>query len=400
MLKVVTRILLIITVVLFFMPVTAKAENKINIYFFRGEGCPFCAKEEAFLKEMKSKYDNIKIYDYEIWYDSGNRALLEKVEKLFKKNVKHIPFTVIGKNTFEGYSDVQTPSAIEDAIIKYSNGDYCDYVGEMLGIVKKGKDCNIDGNNTNTISKINLPFFGSVDPKTFSLPIITIIFGLLDGFNPCAMWILLFLISILLGMKNRKRMWTLGITFLATSAIIYYLFMAIWLNVALSVGTVFWLRLLIAVVAFIGGIINVKSALKKKDGGCDVVDEKKRGKIFDRIKKFTHEKSFVLAIIGIMALAVSVNIIELFCSASLPVVYSQILSMNKVPTWSYYLYLLLYVIIFMMDDIIVYIIAMKTLKLKGISTKYGTISHLIGGIIMILIGILLALKPGLLTFGG
>jgi hypothetical protein len=176
--------------------------------------------------------------------------------------------------------------------------------------------------------------------------------------------------------------------------------MAIWLNVALSVGTVFWLRLLIAVVAFIGGIINVKSALKKKDGGCDVVDEKKRGKIFDRIKKFTHEKSFVLAIIGIMALAVSVNIIELFCSASLPVVYSQILSMNKVPTWSYYLYLLLYVIIFMMDDIIVYIIAMKTLKLKGISTKYGTISHLIGGIIMILIGILLALKPGLLTFGG
>ncbi|MFA7688908.1 MAG: hypothetical protein WCX96_02330, partial [Bacilli bacterium] len=198
-------------------------------------------------------------------------------------------------------------------------------------------------------------------------------------------------------MKNKKRMWTLGLTFIITSALVYSLFMIAWLNVALFVGSLLWIRLLIAGVALTGGFINLKSGLKKETG-CKVVDDKKRERIFSRIKKFTGEKKFLLAMGGIILLAISVNLIELLCSAGLPVIFTQILALNELSSIQYYLYILLYMIFFMIDDILVFFLAMTTLKLTGISTKYGKASHIIGGILMIIIGLLLIFNPGLLMF--
>jgi len=238
---------------------------------------------------------------------------------------------------------------------------------------------------------------GKIKTENLSLPIIAILMGVLDGFNPCAMWILLFLISILIGMNDRKKMWILGLTFVATSALMYSLFMIAWLNLALFMGSLSWIRILVAGVAIIGGIINLKSGLNK-DSGCRVVNDKKREKIFSRVKRLTSEKTFLLALGGIILLAISVNLIELLCSAGLPVVFTQILALNELSSIDHYLYILLYIIFFMIDDMIVFIIAMLTLKLTGISTKYGKISHLIGGILMIIIGLLLIFNPGLLMF--
>ena len=83
-----------------------------------------------------------------------------------------------------------------------------------------------------------------------------------------------------------------------------------------------------------------------------------------------------------MALAISVNVIELACSAGLPLIFTQILAMNKVRRIAKLIYLLLYILFFMIDDIIVFAIAMFTFKVTGISTKYTKYSHLIGGIII------------------
>jgi cytochrome c biogenesis protein CcdA len=243
-----------------------------------------------------------------------------------------------------------------------------------------------------------LPVLGEVNIKNVSIPLIAILFGTIDGFNPCAMWVLLFLISMLLGMENKKRMWTLGITFLVTSALVYFVIMMSWITLATQFSTVLWLRNAIAVVAILGGFINIKSYMKKQDDGCEVVDDEKRSKIFDKVKKFTREKSFVLAMLGVIALAVTVNIIELACSAGFPVVFSQILIVNEVTQIQALMYTLLYILFFLIDDLIVFFIAMTTLKMTGISTKYGKYSHLIGGILMILIGALLLLKPEWIMF--
>ena len=175
--------------------------------------------------------------------------------------------------------------------------------------------------------------------------------------------------------------------------------MIAWLNAARLLLTINWVRLIIGLIALVGAVINLSSYVKhRKDNGCDVIDDKKRSKIFDKIKRFTHEKNFALALIGAMALAISVNIVELACSAGLPVMFIEILSMNHPSILEKIVYISLYMIAFLLDDLIVFIVAMSTMKLTGFSTKYGKLSKLIGGLLLLGIGILLIFKPEWLMF--
>ena len=208
-------------------------------------------------------------------------------------------------------------------------------------------------------------------------------------------------LDLAFNMKDKKKMWILGIVFLTTSALVYLAIMLAWLKVAVSFNTSRILKILIALVALIAGAINIRSYIKernKKDDGCEVVDEKKRKKIFSRIKKITTEKKFILSIVGIMALAISINLVELACSAGLPLIFTQVLAFNNLNFLQYGFYMFLYILFFLMDDIVVFAIAMKTLDIKGISSKYGKYSHLIGGILMLLIGLLMIFKPEWLMF--
>ena len=232
------------------------------------------------------------------------------------------------------------------------------------------------------------------------MPLISVVLGLVDGFNPCAMWVLLFLITTLIGMKDKKRMIILCSTFLFTSGLVYFLLMFSWLNIVINISTSIIIRNIIALFALGAGVYNLYNFYKnlKTDDGCEVVDKKKRKDIFRRIKKFTKEKSLFIAIIGIMALAVSVNIVELLCSAGLPVVFSELLVINNISPAKAVLYDLIYILFFLLDDIIIFCIAIKTMDVVGISSKYNKYSHLIAGIIMLLIGILLLFKPGWLMF--
>jgi len=149
---------------------------------------------------------------------------------------------------------------------------------------------------------------------------------------------------------------------------------------------------LIGIVAIGGGAWNIKTGMKKDDG-CDVVDVDQRKKLRKRIQGISSQSVFILAVFGMMGLAVSVNLIELLCSAGFPVLFTQVLSLNHLSNLQYIGYLLLYVFFFLLDDLVVFIIAMKTSELTGISTKYGKYSHLVGGAVMILLGILMVLKP-------
>ena len=240
---------------------------------------------------------------------------------------------------------------------------------------------------------------GTVETKNLTLPVIAILIGLVDGFNPCAMWVLLFLISMLIGMKDKKKMFILGITFLISSSLIYLLFMVAWLNVADLLLSINYVRVGIGIIALIGALVNLIDYFKhRKDNGCSVVDDKKRSKIFNRIKKFTHEKNLLLALIGVVLLACSVNIVELACSAGLPVMFIQILSMNNLTIIEEIIYIGLYMFFFLIDDMIVFFIAVRTMEVTGISTKYGRISKLIGGILLLGIGILMIFKPEWLMF--
>lgn len=415
---------LIVFAVFLLLPVSAKADEKvINIHLFYGNGCPHCAAEEEFLSDYLKDRTDVKLYKYEVWYDSNNQELLSKVQKeMGTTNKNGVPFTVIGKKTIVGYADGVTDEQIKDTINYYLNNDYRDYAGEITGKVKKNEvkedttkdESKAEDKKENKIEKaddtkdsdqtdenVTVPVLGKINAKKVSLPILAVVLGFVDGFNPCAMWILIFLITMLFNMKDRKKMWILGLTFILTSGIVYLMFMLAWLNLATFISKIAFIRLLIAVIALVVGLINVYKyidSLKKKDEGCDVVDKKDRKKIMEKIISITHEKKFIIALLGIMVLAASVNIIELMCSIGIPLLFTQILAMNNLSTFSYMIYMFIYIFFFLIDDIVIFVISMVTLKVTGLSTKYTKYSHLIGGIIMLIIGLLLIIKPELLMF--
>ena len=387
------------------------AVNDVNVYFFWGDGCPHCAKEKPFLEKLENKYTSLKVFKYEVWKSNINRKLLVNVGEVLNEDISGVPFTVIGEKTVSGYlNDETTGKEIEDAV-KYCLENSCnDPVSRVVSITsdinKSAKD-KLDNTNSKVNNKsfqkaipeiLHLPFMGDVKTKDVSLPVLTVMIAILDGFNPCAMWTLLFLVSLLIGMHDKKRMWILGSAFIISSAVIYFMFMAAWLHLILFIGFIFWIRLAIGMLSMTAGMYNLREYFTNKDNACKVTRGKERRRVFDAIKSFTKEKHFLLALLGIIILAAAVNVVELICSAGLPVIYTQILSLSNLSIGQYYLYLLLYIFIFMLDDLFVFIISIKTLELTGVTTKYSRLSHFVGGIIMLAIGLILIFKPELLMF--
>ena len=380
-------------------------KNLVNIYLFHSYTCKHCKEEIKLLDELEKEYDNIKVYKYEV-NENENGELLKNISEIMGSKVTGTPYTIIGNKVFSGYDYENSKGRFKGAIEYYSKYGYEDKVGEYISSIPlpsyevKDTDPDVDEYISNYISyKVKLPLIGEVKLKNLTLPLITVVIGLADGFNPCAMWVLLFLISMLIGMKDKKRMWILGSTFLLTSALIYLIFMMSWLNLANLLISVVWVRVIIAIVSLVGGIINLRGYIKhRKVSGCDVVDDKKRNKIITRIKKFTTEKNFWLAILGVIVLAISVNVVELACSAGLPVMFIEILSLNNLTAIEEIIYIVLYMLFFLLDDFVVFVIAMTTLSLTGVSSKYGNLSKLIGGILMLFIGLLLMFKPEWIIF--
>ena len=181
----------------------------------------------SFQKQMLSQYNDLH-------RDKFNQELLERsddkiIEKLYKlilscqREQPRLVFKVKSFRVIENYSEIQ----------------------RILHDYEE--------------STIKVPFIGKVNLKNVSLMTSAVIIGLIDGFNPCAMWVLLFLISVLIGMKDKKRMWALGGTFLFVSAFIYMLIMLSWISMAVKMTTVIWIRNLIAILALIGAFVNIKS---------------------------------------------------------------------------------------------------------------------------------------------
>ncbi len=402
--KIAKLMFIIISIIFISTNVNAKETDNLTLYVFKGDGCPHCKAEMDYLDTIKDKYTNLEIKEYEVWYDDDNASLLTKVESYFNIKRSGVPTTIIGNTVIQGYqNESSTGKKIERAINFYEENDYKDIVKEIkdgtaIKNTKKTDKFQEEETKLDKETSVKAPIVGNVNLKDVSLLTSAVILGLIDGFNPCAMWILLFLISALIGMKDRKRMWTLGLTFLITSGLVYMLIMLSWISIAVKITTIVWIRNIIAIIALIGAILNLKSFIKSKNSGCEIVDSKKRKNIFSKIKKFTSEKSFILAFFGIIGLAISVNLVELACSAGLPLIFTELLAINNVSGFIKFIYIGIYIIFFLIDDIIVFTISMYTMKATGISTKYGKYSHLIGGLIMLLIGLLLIIKPEWLMF--
>ncbi len=351
-----------------------KNDEKVNIYLFYSKICPHCQKEEKYFETLKEKYqDKINIYTYEVTENKTNNEIMKSLKKELKENSQGVPFTIIGSKTFLGY-DESLNERIENTIESYL-------------------DENTKTNNTYTI-----PILGKIEAKNASIILIAIILGFIDGFNPCAMWILLLLINMCISIKDKKKMLIVCLTFIITSGIIYFLSM-LGIGFILDLTTISYIRNIIAILAIILGIYNLYTYLKtRKETGCHVVKKEKRKTIITKINNILNNKNTLLMFGGTIILATSVSLVEMACSLGFPTIFLELLSINNIHSFLKVTYLLIYILFYLIDDIVVLFLSIKAFETKGISTKYNKYVHLIGGLIMILMGVLLIFKPEWIMF--
>ncbi|MFC1659104.1 TlpA family protein disulfide reductase [Pseudomonadota bacterium] len=345
-----------------------------GIQVFTHPQCPHCHEEKKFINSIMEKYDDIEVYYYDITEKNNYNKMIKYAAKF------GIPVTKLG-----------TPIIFTEnhVIIGF---DKPETTGEQIkklfdGVLEERKIGTL--NNLEEKKYLELPILGQINLFETSIPILAIVMGLADGFNPCAMWVLVYLISIIAGMNDKKKIWFLVGSFVLSSGILYFLFMTAWLNAFLYIGYVKVISLFIGLFALYIGTMGIYEFIKTRgEVQCKLEDNKTRSKTIKRIKELAESKLSFISIVGIVGLAFVVNSIEFVCSAALPTIYTFILSQTELSIFMYYFYILLYTIFFMLDDLIIFGLAAFAVN-KYVGTKYSKYSHIIGGLVMFFIGIYL-----------
>ncbi len=373
------------------------ASPAVIIYYFRAEGCPHCARAGEFLRRYAADA-RTAIRDYEINNDALGREYFIKVVEALRVRDPGVPFILIGDWAVIGYrSDEWTGTAIQAQVARCLSQACQDNVAAILAGKPAASPIRVDEGGL-LPETFKLPLIGEVTTATLSLPALTVVLGAIDGFNPCAMWALVFLLGLLMGTKDRERMWILGLTFLFGSGLVYFLIMAAWLNVLLAIGFSYWIRIAVGVVALGAAAYYLYDFVANPDAACEVSHSGNRQQVLGRLRRFALEERLWPALVGVFLLAIAVNMIELVCSAGIPAVYTQVLALTPMPAWQYYGYLLLYNFIYMLDDIAIFAVAVATLQMTGIGARYARASRLIGGIVLAAVGLMLLFRPQWLTF--
>lgn len=380
----------------------------VPVYLFWSETCPHCAKAKSFIERLSAEDPGVELVSVEVSKSPANELAFAKLCQRFTIDPPAVPVVLIGEAVLVGYDDdTSTGTEIRDAIstcrqLTCANtgavilSEAATGVGSQpaapheLGEAKNGRP--------ELPRTISIPGFGEVETRALSLPALTLLLGALDGFNPCAMWVLVFLIGLLAGMRDSFRKWSYGTIFLATSGVVYFLFMAAWLNAFLFLGSLHIIRYAIGIFAIAAGAYYLWQFVHNPEMACPVTSPGERQRVMTRLRTAVSEPSFVMGAAGLVVLAVGVNAIELLCSAGIPAIYTQVLAMNALSPAEHYAYLALYIAMFMLDDVLVFVTAMVTLEAAGLAGSYARYSHLIGGVVLGAIGLLLLFNPALLTF--
>jgi hypothetical protein len=370
---------------------------EVTVHVFWQQGCPYCAAAKAELATIVAERPGARVNPIELGTRDADDALFERVATHFGIAQPAVPLVIVGERVFLGHADGGRSGRAYTAAIDACLGGTCP---DVVAALARGESppkpppyVDDDGAEIFIPESVVLPFFGTVRTQDLSLPALTVVLAAVDGFNPCAMWVLVFLIGLLLGLENERRMWILGGAFLFATAAMYFAVMAAWLNLVLAIGTAAWLRTMVGIVAVAAGGLFLWEFRTNPDAACRVTDAEGRARMMTRIRRVVAESRLLPAVVGIMALAVAVNFIELICSAGVPVVYGQILAMSDLTTTAHYAHLVLYLTIFMLDDVAIFVTAMVAARVSGLTGAYARWSHLIGGVVLLALGATMIFRP-------
>jgi len=362
------------------------------LHFFEGAGCPHCAEERRFLEGLRAKYPNMKVVEYEVWHNQENAQLLASMAKAHGLQVGGVPVTFVGSLNFVGFSAQKKEELLR--MIEVCSQRGCPDPADRLLPEQQGLS---PASQSGPGTALDLPFFGKIDAASLSLPVMTVVIAGLDSFNPCAFFVLFSLLGILVHTHSRAKMLLVGGIFIFFSGFVYFLFMAAWLNVFLLLGKVTLITTIAGVVSIGIALINIKDFFWFQEGISLSIPDAAKPKLFDRMRRLLKASSLPSVIGGTVVLALAANSYELLCTAGFPMVFTRILTLHQLPASTYYAYLVLYNIVYVIPLALIVTAFSLTLGKRHLSEWEGRVLKLVSGTMMLGLGVMLVWKPELLN---
>ncbi|MGL6134894.1 MAG: glutaredoxin family protein, partial [Prochlorococcaceae cyanobacterium] len=280
---------------------TAWGAAASELRVFIQNDCPHCAAFKAYMPDLQRRRPDLRITLIAVDTDPAAQQELAAISRKANAWPPGVPTFVI------------------DGRVQVGFGDPASSGPELLAFVQGNAPPGQAGNTA-----IEAGPLGSLSVQRLGLPLFSLALGLLDGFNPCAMWVLLFLLSLLVHFRSRRRMALVAGTFVLVSGLVYFLFLAAWLNLFLAIGFATPIRVSLALLALLIGVINLRdSATKEADYHISIPARAKPG-LYARMRSVLQSRSMTGSLLGVAALAVVVNLVELLCTAGLPAIFTGV----------------------------------------------------------------------------
>ncbi|MCH9668032.1 MAG: thioredoxin family protein [Actinomycetia bacterium] len=384
-------------------PVESSADDadEITLYFFWGEDCPHCAAAKPMLAELEARYPRLQVRSFEVWNSSENQNLFAGMTAKFGITRPGVPTFFLGQRYWVGYAEATSQRQIESAILQCLDSD-CPDAG--AGVFATAADAPPAGTPTAATPEatgedvINLPIFGEVDAGKQSLALSTLLIAAVDGFNPCSLWVLSVLLALTLRTGSRRTIVVIGLVFIFVTALVYAMFIAGLFSIFSVVSFAPWVRGVVVLTAASIAAINIKDFFWFKKGVSLTIPDARKPGIYQRMRHVLAASDSLPTLIAATAvLAAGVSFVELACTAGFPVLWTNIVAAQDVSPTVFALLLGLYMLVYQLDELVIFGVAVVTLRATKIQERQGRLLKLVGGMLMLSLAIVMLVNPSLMT---
>jgi thiol-disulfide isomerase/thioredoxin len=387
----------------FWYGAAADGTPTVRLYYFYSPTCPHCQAAAPYIDELKARWPWLEVKKYAVKDNRANAKFYYETALSLGTKALSVPGFVFCRQVLIGYDTAETTGAeIARALESCHQRLLDEGIRTMAATPEASGTTGTDAPQTPAVedragTTVNLPFVGMVDVKAFSLPVLTVVLAGMDAFNPCAFFVLLFLLSLLVHAKSRTRMAIVGGTFVLFSGLVYFVFMAAWLNVFLIAGELRVITVIAGLLALTVAALNIKDFFWFKEGPSLSIPESAKPGLFKRMRGIVATGNLGPMLLSTVLLAIVANSYELLCTAGFPMVYTRVLTLAQLETWQYYAWLAVYNVIYVIPLLAIVIVFVKTMGARKLSESEGRILKLVSGFMMLGFGLMLLAAPQWLT---
>ncbi len=374
----------------------------VPIYYFWGDTCPVCATQKVFLDALVRDRPNVVVRDFEVYRVAANRTIMDAMAAAFGRPVTGVPMTFIGDEVWVGFSDAsgrQMRAAVE-RYETYAAPDPADRLDpEMRSQVVTPAPAPTPPSPPPVTSTavLDVPLVGTIDLAARSLWLSTFLIAFVDGFNPCSLWVLALLLAVVVNTRSRRRVLLVGFTFLVVTALAYGVFIAGLFTIFSYIAFLTWIRVAVATLALGFALINIKDYFAYRRGISLTIDDAHKPGIYRRIRGVMNAQASLPATLAATAgMALGITLVELPCTAGLPVLWTNLLADAGVGAAAFAMLLALYILVYLSIELVVFGGVVITMRVTRVEEREGRILKLVGGNVMLALAMVMLFWPTLL----